>query len=83
LTERPDADGMAGLTMTAVCASAGLTERYFYESFHDREALLVAVLDLCIVEMDAAMFAALAAAPADLLERCRAAAGAVQATAAR
>ena len=27
------ARGLAGLTMTAVCARARLTERYFYESF--------------------------------------------------
>ena len=70
-------DGLAGLTMTAVCVRAGLTERYFYESFHDRDELLGAILDASLLEMDEAMFAALAAAPADLLERCRAAAGAM------
>jgi AcrR family transcriptional regulator len=70
-------DGLAGLTMTAVCVRAGLTERYFYESFHDRDELLGAILDACLLEMDEAMFAALAAAPPDLLERCRAAAGAM------
>ncbi len=32
-------------TMTAVCAHAGLTERYFYESFASRDALLLAVVD--------------------------------------
>jgi AcrR family transcriptional regulator len=70
-------EGMAGLTMTAVCSGAGLTERYFYESFRDRDDLLGAVLDACLLEMDEAMFAALDAAPADLLGRCRAAAGAM------
>lgn len=70
-------DGLAGLTMTAVCVRAALTERYFYESFHDRDELLGAIFDACLLEMDEAMFAALAAAPADLLERCRAAAGAM------
>jgi AcrR family transcriptional regulator len=70
-------EGMAGLTMTAVCSGAGLTERYFYESFRDRDDLLSAVLDACLLEMDQRMFAALDAAPADLLERCRAAAGAM------
>jgi len=69
--------GLAGMTMTAVCARAGLTERYFYESFHDREDLLGAIHDESVQEMDQAMFAALLAAPADLLERCRAAAGAM------
>jgi AcrR family transcriptional regulator len=70
-------DGLEGLTMTAVCVRAGLTERYFYESFQDRDELLGAILDACLLEMDEAMFAALAAAPPDLLERCRAAAGAM------
>ena len=42
-----------------------------YESFRDRNELLIAVFDACLLEMDQAMFAALAAAPADLLERGR------------
>lgn len=33
------------VTMTAICQRAGLTERYFYESFKDRDALLVELLD--------------------------------------
>lgn len=37
--------GEGGTTMTAICAEAGLTERYFYESFKGREAALVAALD--------------------------------------
>jgi AcrR family transcriptional regulator len=70
-------EGMAGTTMTAVCARAGLTERYFYESFRDRDQLLVALFDACLMELDQAMFAALDVAPPDLLARCRAAAGAM------
>ena len=70
-------NGLAGLTMTAVTTKAGLTERYFYESFKDRDALLGAIFDAALREMDEAMFAALDAAPPDLLERCRAAAGAM------
>lgn len=35
--------GWAGVSMRAVCAKAGLTDRYFYESFTDRDAVLVAV----------------------------------------
>src|ERR1700732_1541609 len=69
--------GMAGTTMTAVCARAGLTERYFYESFRDRDELLVAVLEACLADVDTAMFEAIDAAPPDLLERARAAAGAM------
>jgi AcrR family transcriptional regulator len=37
--------GEAGTTMTAICARAGLTERYFYESFPHREDALLAALD--------------------------------------
>ena len=37
--------GEAGTTMTAICARAGLTERYFYESFAHREDALLAALD--------------------------------------
>ncbi|MET0997244.1 MAG: TetR/AcrR family transcriptional regulator [Marmoricola sp.] len=37
--------GEAGTTMTAICARAGLTERYFYESFTHREDALLAALD--------------------------------------
>jgi AcrR family transcriptional regulator len=39
------AEGEAGTTMTAICARAGLTERYFYESFPHREDALLAALD--------------------------------------
>ncbi|MCW2711940.1 MAG: TetR family transcriptional regulator [Marmoricola sp.] len=37
--------GESGTTMTAICARAGLTERYFYESFAHREDALLAALD--------------------------------------
>ncbi|RYJ05329.1 MAG: TetR/AcrR family transcriptional regulator, partial [Actinomycetales bacterium] len=37
--------GEGAATMTAICAEAGLTERYFYESFDKREVALVAALD--------------------------------------
>lgn len=37
--------GYEQTTMTAVCARAKLTERYFYESFRGREELLLAVVD--------------------------------------
>jgi AcrR family transcriptional regulator len=40
------------VTMTAVCASAGLTERYFYESFTNLDEALVAVLDSIAVEIE-------------------------------
>ncbi len=47
--------------MTAICERAGLTERYFYESFNDRDALLVALLDTIAVEVMDASVAALEA----------------------
>lgn len=37
--------GEANATMTAVCATAGLTERYFYESFASLDDALLAALD--------------------------------------
>lgn len=37
--------GWAAVTMRGVCAQAGLTDRYFYESFADRDALLGTVWD--------------------------------------
>ncbi len=63
--------------MTAVCARAGLTERYFYESFRNLDELLVAMFDAFSVPTHEAIDAALKQAPADLFERCRAAAGAL------
>jgi AcrR family transcriptional regulator len=39
-------------TMTAVCAEAGLTERYFYESFKSLDAAQGAVLDAIAAEID-------------------------------
>jgi AcrR family transcriptional regulator len=37
--------GWANTTVKDVCRASGLTERYFYEVFADREALLVVVFD--------------------------------------
>ena len=37
--------GLAGVTVRGVCKRAGLTDRYFYEHFANREALLVATAD--------------------------------------
>jgi AcrR family transcriptional regulator len=70
-------DGIAGMTMTAVCARAGLTERYFYESFRDRDELLLAVYDACVQEAFDVLEDAIQSSPPDLLERGRAAASAL------
>lgn len=37
--------GLRGATVRALCREAGLTERYFYESFSDTEALFCAVYE--------------------------------------
>jgi AcrR family transcriptional regulator len=37
--------GVAGATVNAICEQAGLTKRYFYESYSDREELLLELLD--------------------------------------
>ncbi len=38
--------GPAAITVTKVCKDAGLTPRYFYEHFGNREALIEAIVDL-------------------------------------
>lgn len=37
--------GPTNVTVTGVCDRAGLTARYFYESFQDRDALLAGIFD--------------------------------------
>jgi AcrR family transcriptional regulator len=70
--------GIGVLTMKGVCARAGLTERYFYESFRDRDGLLKALHDAAHEEVDRHLAAALAeAGDASLFDRARATAGAV------
>jgi AcrR family transcriptional regulator len=51
--------GGPALTVRAVCRQAGLTERYFYESFGDRDEFVRAVYDdVCNRAMTALMSAA-------------------------
>ena len=71
------ASGEARTTMTAVCAEAGLTERYFYESFASREELLVAALDSVADEIAKTALDAVAASSGEPADRVRAAIGAV------
>jgi AcrR family transcriptional regulator len=64
--------GWAEATMTEICRVAGLTERYFYESFASREELYGALIDDLDRELRAAAFDAIAAedlAPAERLEK--------------
>ena len=64
-------EGWSATTMTAVCARAGLTERYFYESFSDREALLVAVFDRVTTEAAEVVLAAIEGSPHEARARSR------------
>lgn len=66
-------EGWARTTVTAVCARAQLTERYFYQSFPSREHLLVAVFDRIAGEAAEVVLAAVADAPHDARARARAA----------
>jgi len=38
-------DGLSGVSVRSICTRAGLTPRYFYESFADLDALLLAIVD--------------------------------------
>ncbi|HEV2783138.1 MAG TPA: TetR/AcrR family transcriptional regulator [Actinophytocola sp.] len=64
--------GWANTTVRGVCRRAGLTERYFYESFPDREALLLAVYEHVLVEGIRVVLAAAAEAPHDVRRTARA-----------
>ena len=56
-------DSPPELTVRAVCAEAGITARYFYESFTDKDALVAAVFDQVVADIAATTQAAVAAAP--------------------
>jgi AcrR family transcriptional regulator len=46
-------EGWSGTTVRAVCQAARLNPRYFYESFPDLDALIVAVYDRVVIELRA------------------------------
>jgi AcrR family transcriptional regulator len=52
-------DGVAAVTVDLICSEAGLGKRYFYESFSDRDALLVDLADDLYGDIRAAMEASL------------------------
>lgn len=68
--------GWSAVTVRAVCARAGLTGRYFYESFDSRDALLLALFDGIVEEAAARVLTAVAAAPEDAERKSHAAVGA-------
>lgn len=55
--------GYHSSTVRSICASAGLTERYFYESFENSEDLLCAVYHACVQRVREHMLAALIDVP--------------------
>ncbi|MEU5406862.1 TetR/AcrR family transcriptional regulator [Nocardia asteroides] len=68
--------GAPAVTKRAVCARARLNDRYFYEQFADRDALLSELLDELTTEGIAAVITATRAAEPDLHSQVRAAADA-------
>ncbi|QGK69977.1 TetR family transcriptional regulator [Allosaccharopolyspora coralli] len=55
--------GYRNTSVKQICDKAGLTQRYFYESFPDREAALLATYDELAAQMRAETLAAIEAAP--------------------
>lgn len=71
------AEGESLTTMTRICARAGLTERYFYESFSSRDEALLAALDAVADEIASAAVQAIGRTDGTPAERVRAALAAV------
>ncbi|MEZ0366515.1 TetR/AcrR family transcriptional regulator [Mycobacterium sp. pUA109] len=65
--------GVAQLRMNTVCKRAGLTQRYFYEHFGNRDELLTAVFDSVIDEVISDTIATVEACTPDLFDRASAA----------
>ncbi|WP_336087405.1 TetR/AcrR family transcriptional regulator [Nocardia sp. SSK8] len=63
--------GAAAVTVRAVCKRAGLTDRYFYESFGNRDALLAELYQEVAVEAHDAISAAAGAGQEDRWEVAR------------
>lgn len=66
-------EGWGGTTVRAVCQEARLNPRYFYESFEDLDALLLAVYDRLVEQLGEAVLAAVAEAGDDPRAQVRAA----------
>jgi AcrR family transcriptional regulator len=59
-----DQQDTRALTVRAVCGRAGLTPRYFYESFGDKDEFVGAVFDWVVADLATTTQAAVAAVPA-------------------
>lgn len=66
-------EGTAGVSVRAVCRTAQLTERYFYESFSDRDGLLLTVYEHVGDQAHDVLVRAVHDAPSEPAERARAA----------
>ncbi|MBB4855953.1 AcrR family transcriptional regulator [Mycobacteroides chelonae] len=62
-------DGPGDLTLRAVCQRSGLAQRYFYESFTDKDEFAVAIFDWAIEGLASTIEAEVAAAPPRLQVR--------------
>jgi AcrR family transcriptional regulator len=69
-------DGSGALTVHRTSRAAGLNERYFYESFSDRDDVVVAVSQGVAARIVSALVAAMAAAPDDPRSQAMSAIGA-------
>ena len=69
-------DGWPATTVRGICGEAKLTPRYFYESFADLNAILLAVFDEIAADGAAAVLRAVTAAPENARAKSRAAIGA-------
>lgn len=67
------ASGVTEVTVRGVCSAAGLTTRYFYEQFPNREAMVFAVADEVRDELLAALVNAGVGAPGTLTDKLRSA----------
>jgi len=65
-------EGWSGTTVRGVCQAANLNPRYFYESFDDLDALLIAVYDRLVAELQAEVEKAVANAGDDAASQVRA-----------
>jgi AcrR family transcriptional regulator len=65
-------EGWSGTSVRAVCQGARLNPRYFYESFDDLDALVIAVYDRVVDELAAVVLAALGSAAPDPAAQLRA-----------
>jgi AcrR family transcriptional regulator len=70
-------EGWSGTTVRAVCQAARLNPRYFYESFDDLDALVVAVYDRLVAQLGDAIVTAIAEAGDDTAAQTRAAISAI------